>query len=153
MCNFWNLGSWPSWFLSRASSPMGLLFLAPRDYVSRAHEIAIVRRPSIRPSVLQLSLNLRHEFLSNFGCCFSWAIRWDFFVWIFEKKFFFHLLQIFFFVFLNIGPYGAKIFKTLLLLLQTAAESFQTFSEYSSIITNGPHTITFGIFEILKMEF
>ncbi len=27
MCNFWNLGPWPSWFLSRASRPMGLLLI------------------------------------------------------------------------------------------------------------------------------
>ncbi len=27
MCNFWNLGPWPSWFLSRTSRPMGLLFI------------------------------------------------------------------------------------------------------------------------------
>ncbi len=27
MCNFWNFGKWPSWFSSRASRPMGLLFI------------------------------------------------------------------------------------------------------------------------------
>ncbi len=36
-----------------------------------------------------------------------------------------------FFVFINMGPYGSKNFKTLL-LLQIAAESFQTFPEFSS---------------------
>ncbi len=28
-----------------------------------------------RPSVAQLSLNLTHGFLSNFGCFFPWGIR------------------------------------------------------------------------------
>ncbi len=27
MCNFWNFGPWPSWLLSRAPRPMGLLLL------------------------------------------------------------------------------------------------------------------------------
>ncbi len=111
-----------------------LLFLALLDYVSRAHEIAIcpssvVRPLSVRPSVSQLSLNLMNEFLSNFSCGFPWAIRSDFF-WIFEKKFFVDFLRIFF-VFVNMGPYGSKNFKTLL-LLQIAALSFQTFPEFSS---------------------
>ncbi len=38
-----------------------------------------------RPSVSQLSLFVIRRFLSNFGCCFPWAIRSDFFR-IFEKK-------------------------------------------------------------------
>ncbi len=37
----------------------------------------------------------------------------------------------FFFVFVNMGPYGRENFKTLL-LLQIAAESFQTLPEFSS---------------------
>ena len=107
----------------------GQLFLALLDYVSRAHEIEIcpsfvVRRPSVRPSVSQLSLNLMHGFLSNFGCCSLWAIRWDVF-WILKKKCF----RIFFW-FVNMGPHGSPDFKTL--LLQIAAKSFQTFSEFSS---------------------
>ncbi len=32
-----------------------------------------------RPSVSQSSLNLMHRFLSNFDCCFPWAIRSDIF--------------------------------------------------------------------------
>ncbi len=52
------------------------------------------------------------------------------FFFIFEKKIFFDFLRIFF-VFVNMGPYGSKNFKTLL-LLQIAAESFQTFPEFSS---------------------
>ncbi len=50
------------------------IFLALLDYVRRAHEIeicpSVIRRPSVRPSVSQLSLNLMHGFLSNFGSCF-----------------------------------------------------------------------------------
>ena len=40
----------------------------------------IVCRPSVRPSVSQLSLNLIHGFFSNFSCGFPWAIRSDFFL-------------------------------------------------------------------------
>ena len=51
------------------------------------------------------------------------------------------ILTIFFFVFLNMGPYGCHNFKTI--LRQITAESFQTspdaFSQY-------PHKITLGIF-------
>ncbi len=48
----------------------------------------------------------------------------------FETIFFFDFLRIFF-VFVNMGPYGSENFKTLL-LLQIAAESSQTFPEFSS---------------------
>ncbi len=84
----------------------------------------------IRLSVSQLSLNLMHEFLSNFSCGltgFPWAIRLDNFL-IFEN--FFDFLRILF-VFINMGPYVSENFKTLL-LLQIAAKSCQTFPEFSS---------------------
>ncbi len=41
------------------------------------------------------------------------------------------ILMHFFFVFLNMGPYGSQNFKTLL-LPQISFESSQTFSEFSS---------------------
>ena len=110
---------------------------------------SVIGRPSVRPSVSQLSLNLiMHAFLSKFGFCFPWSIRSDVFL-IFEKKmvFFFYFIQIFI-VFVNMGPYGSPDFKTLL-LLQIAAESFQTFLNF---LPNGPHENTFGIFEILIIE-
>ncbi len=47
------------------------------------------------------------------------------------------------------GPYGSEYFKTLL-LLQIAAESFQTF--FLNFLPIGPHKTAFGIFEILKIE-
>ncbi len=125
-------------------------FLALLDYVSRAHEIAIcpssVRRPSVRPSVSQLSLNLMHGFLSNFICGFPWAIRSDIF-WIFEKKFFLDFLWIFF-VFVNMGPYGSENLKTLL-LLQIAAKSFQTFPEFSPQWSSQNYVWDFWNFEFL----
>ena len=46
------------------------------------------------------------------------------------------------------GLYGSQYFKTLL-LLQIAAESFQTFLNF---LPNGPHKTTVEIFEILKIE-
>ncbi len=108
-------------------------FLALLDYVSRAHEIeirpsSVVRRPSVR-LWHRLSLKLLYGFLSNFSCGLPWAICPDVF-FILKKKTFLNFLRIFF-VFVNMGPYGSKIFKTLL-LLQMAAESFQTFPEFSS---------------------
>ncbi len=47
------------------------------------------------------------------------------------------------------GPYGSNNFKTLL-LLQIAAESFQTFPEISSEWSS--QKLMFGIFDILKIE-
>ncbi len=52
-----------------------------------------------------------------------------FFFFIFEKKKK-KFLRIFF-VFVNMGPYGSKNLKTML-LLQIAADSFQTFPEFFS---------------------
>ena len=91
------------------------------DYVSRAHQIEFVHRPS---SVSQLSLNLMHQFLSNLGCCFPRTIWSDVF-WIFD---FFYLLRILF-IFVNMGPYGSENFKTP--LPQIAAKSIQTFPQLS----------------------
>ncbi len=51
--------------------------LALLDYVRTVYEIE--NCPS---SVLQLPLNLMHIFLSNFSCCFPWALCSD----VFEKK-------------------------------------------------------------------
>ncbi len=113
--------------------------------VSRAHEIEICPSSVVRPSVSQLSLNLMHGFLSNFGCCFPWAIRSDAF-WIFEYFFYYYFLRIFF-VFVNKGPNGSENFKTLL-LLQITAKSF-TFSEFSSQWSSQNYV---WIFEILKIE-
>ena len=105
---------------------------------------SVVCRPSsVRPSMSQLSLNLLQWFLSNFGCCFSWAIRSEVY-WMFEKNCF-----TIFFVYVNMGPNGRDNFKTLL-LLQIAAKSFETCSEFSR---NGPHKTTSGIFEILSFQF
>ena len=49
-----------------------MIFLTLLEYVSRAHEIEICPSTCVHPSaVSQFSLNLMHEFLSNFGCCFN----------------------------------------------------------------------------------
>ncbi len=120
-------------------------FLAMLDYVSRAHEIEIC--PSIR-LWHQLSLNLLCGFLSKFGCCFPWAICPEVF-WIFERKMIFGFLWIFF-VFVNIGLYGSKNFKTLL-LPQITFESFQTFSEISSQLSTLKEC--FGFLKFLVYDF
>ncbi len=107
-------------------------FLALLDYISRAHEIAIclssVVRPSVSPGRVAIisELNARISFSFSYG--FPWAIPSDIF-WIFEKRN--SIFLRIFFVFVNMGPYGGKNFKTIL-LLQIAADSFQTFPEFSS---------------------
>ena len=109
-----------------------------------------VHRPSIvRPSVCQLSLNLMHGLLSNFSCGFPWAIRSDFF-WIFEKKFFFDFLRIFF-VFVNMGPNGSENFKTL--LLQIVAKCFETCPEFFSQWSSQNYVRDFWNFEFLITNF
>ncbi len=80
-------------------------------------------------------------FLSNFSCCFPQAIFRNFFYY-FEKekkRNIFHFLMTWFFVFVNMGPYGNKNVKTL--LLQIAAKLLPNF------LLNGPHKNAFGVFE------
>ncbi len=92
----------------------------------------------------QLSLNLLHGFLSNFGSCFPWAICPDVFG---IKKWFLDFLRMIF-VFINMGPYGSKKFKTLL-LPQITFEFFQTFLKF---LLSCPHKSTglnFWNFEFL----
>ena len=85
----------------------------------------------IHPSSMsQLSLNLMHGFLANFGCCFPWTLcRGIFFVlW---KFFFYFFCKYFLFLLTWDVPYGSQNFKTLL-LLQIAAGCFQSFPEFFS---------------------
>ena len=96
----------------------------------------------VRPFVSQLSLNLIHRFLSNFGCCFPWAIRSDAF-WIFEKKKF-HFLWIFF-VFVNMAAQISKSYSS----YKSQPKAFKLFWNF---LPNGPYKTTFGIFEVLKIE-
>ncbi len=116
-----------------------LSLLALLDYVSRAHEIAIcpssVVRPSVRPSISQLpvSLNLMHEFLSNFNCGFPWAtyiVRSDIFLFS-----------------LTWDPMGAKISKR-----YSYKAQLKFFKLFLNFLPNGPHKTMFGIFKILKNE-
>ena len=100
-----------------------LTWLALLNYASRVREIEI-RPSSVRSSVSQLYLFLMHGCLSNFDCCFPWAIRPDIF-WILKKKNLFFFLDLLrrFLVFVNMGPYTTHNFK-MLLLLQITAERF-----------------------------
>ncbi len=92
----------------------------------------------ILPSVLQLSMFLMHRFLSNFDCCFPWAIHVDVLGVIFYDYFSFSLTW---------NPIG--IYIKMILLLQIADDIFQISPEF---LPNGPHKTTFVIFKILKIE-
>ncbi len=78
----------------------------------------------------RLSPKLLHGFLSNFSCE-PWAICPEFFLIFKKQKKFPFLMNIFRFCYM--GLYGSENFNSkTLLLLQIAAESFQTFPEFSS---------------------
>ncbi len=107
-------------------------FLALLHYVSRAHEIEIRQASIDRLSVVRLWHRLcqvLHGFLSNLGCCFPSAIPLCF--EFFGKKMVLRFSFYFIFIFVNMGPYGVKIFK-MTLLLQIRAQGFQSFPEFSS---------------------
>ena len=127
-------------------------YLALFDHVSRAHEIEIHRSvgPSVRPlSVSQLSLNLIQGFLSNFSCCFPWVIRSDV-LWIFEKKSrIFHFFKIFFFfIYVNMRPYGSKISKR----YSSYKSQPKVFKHLLNFLTPWSSKNYDGIIEILKIE-
>ncbi len=117
-----------------------MLFLALLDYVSRAHEINI-RPSSVVPSSVvrlwhRLSLKLLHGLLSNFSCGFPWAICPAFF-FMFEKKFVFDFLQIFF-LFVNMGPYGSQNFKR----YSSLKSVLNLFNFFLKFLLSGPHKST-----------
>ncbi len=76
--------------------------------------LSSIRRPSVHVAIIS---KLNAQIL---GCFFN-----------FWKIFFFLFFLRIFFVSVNMGRYGSENFTTLL-LLQIAAESFQTFPEFSS---------------------
>ena len=106
-------------------------FFALLDSVSRVIKSKYVRRPSVGRSSVRLwhrlVPNLLHKFLSNFSYCFRWPICLYVFEFLKTKC----LFRCFSIVLFNMEPYRTKNFK-MLLLLQIAAEGFQTFPEFSS---------------------
>ena len=91
-------------------------------------------------SVSQLSLNLMHGLLSNFGCCFPWAICWNF-CWNFEKKKNGGGIS-----FINMGPYQSKVSKR----YSFYKSQPRLFKLLLNFLPNGPHKTAFGIFWKLK---
>ncbi len=111
-----------------------IIFLALLDFVSRATVMAqasVVCRPSVcRPSSVR-----KLKFLRN-RCMDPDKILWEatyppylqtVFFFLFFQNFQFSNVYEFFFVFVNMGPYGSKNFKTLL-LLQFSSDLSQTLS-------------------------
>ncbi len=102
----------------------------------------------VRPSVVCVTnISERNAQISfEFWLRLPW-LGHTFFEFFKKNPTFSDVLRIFF-VFINIGPYGSENLKTL--LLQIAAESFQTFPEFSSQWSSQNY---FGIFEILSLRF
>ena len=96
---------------------------------------------SKRYSSLKLLLNLYN---SNLFWNFFSVVHTKGMFWIFEI-FSIRFFTIFFFIFVNMGPYGSHNFKTLL-LPQITFESFQTFSEFSSQWSSKSTVFWFGKF-------
>ncbi len=74
----WNIGTLHGWNLEQNyAGPAFLTLLNCRRTVSvELNEIKICSLSLVHPSsVSQLSLNLFHGFLSNFGCWLHWTIR------------------------------------------------------------------------------
>ncbi len=94
----------------------------------------------------QLSPNLTHGFLSNFARGFPWAIRLDVFL-IFEKRS--SDFYEYFSFSLTCDPMGAKISKH----YSSYKSQPKAFKLFLIFFPNGPHKITFGIFEILSFWF
>ncbi len=121
-------------------------FVALLDYVSRTEAIKIRPTSTIRlSSVSQLSLNLRHGFVSNFSFYFPWGISLRI-LGIFEKKYLFHFFYKCLFVFVNIWHYGSKTFQTLFLLQITSEH--HTSPEFSFQWSSK----TTFFFEVLNIE-
>ena len=106
--------------------------------------LPVVRRPSVRLRH-RLSPKLLHGFLSNFGCDFPWAICPDFF--IFWKKEMFLIFYDYFSFSLTWDTRGAKMLLQNATPPTIAAESFQTFFEFSSQWSSQTYVWDFCNFE------
>ncbi len=89
--------------------------------------LPVVRRPSVRRPCRNYLWTECTDFFQILVVASPGPYAGTFFE--FKKKTFSDFLR-FFFLFLNMGPYGSENFKTLL-LLQIVAKSFQTFPEFS----------------------
>ncbi len=87
-----------------------------------------VRRPSVRG--IDYLWTLCMDFFQILVVASPGLYAQTFFFIFQKKKKNWNFLRIFF-ILVNVGPYGSENFKTLL-LLQIAAESFQTFPDFSS---------------------
>ncbi len=114
-------GYWKSWSLAFQ------YFLALLDNVSKADEIEI-RPSSCRPSIC--GIVYLWSYCMDFFQILVVASTWPYAQTFFWKIFFFLISLWIFFVFVNMGPYGSKHFKTL--LLQIAANGFPEFSSHWS---------------------
>ncbi len=84
-----------------------------------------------------------HGFLSNFGCCFPWAIRGDIFFQLFFGFFFYYFFYEYLSFSLAWDP--SKRYSS----YQSQSKVFKRFLNF---LPNGPHKTTFGIFEIFSFR-
>ena len=126
-------------------------FLALLDSVSRVHGMGLLWDFCLS-SVVHLCCNYLWTECTDFFQILVVASPGPYADTFFERvsvwPIHFQMFYDFFVIFVNMGTYGSENLKTVL-LLYIAAESFQTFLNF---LTNCPHKITFGIFDILKIE-
>ncbi len=123
------------------------------DCVSRAHEIEIRPLPFVRPSSVhlwhRLSRNLLHEFLSNFSCCFPWAIYMPEPFLNFRRKNVFGIFYKYFSISLTClwDPMGATNSKR----YSSYKSQLKLFKNFLIFLLNGHHKLRLGIEMLTKI--
>ena len=127
-----------------------VFFLRLTMSAKRMKRKCVPRPSSRRPSVASIISEPTAWILSNFACCFPWAIWLDIFLNVWKKKyenvFFWNVYEYFSFP-LTWGPMGSKISKRYSYKLQP-----KVFKRFLIFLLNSPHKTIFRIFEILKTE-
>ncbi len=131
-----------------------MIILALLDFVSSGAGVrrASVIRPSVRPSITQICQKQLHGCRPNFKESYLYPpyLQTFSFSFFFSKVFTFQIFMIFF-ALVNMGPYGSKRFKTLLLLLFSSDLS-QTLWRNKAVITECKVMDILAICQKLKIK-